>query len=181
MLAVVPERPNSRASDFIKPMTPARAAATIGEPGFADARGIADHADDAAVLAGFEMRRGGVAAVDRAIEAGVDLAMPVVRRCFDEALALGEPGIVDQDIEAAEIFDDVIDHRLHGGEVGDVGLVGFGLAAFRGDLADQSVRFVARTAVIDGDARALGGEAQRDLAADAAGRARHQGDFAFQS
>ena len=151
-----------------------------GEAGFADARGIADHADDAAVLAGVEMWCRGVAAMDRAVETGIDLAMPIVRFCFHETLADGEPGIVDQDIQAAEIPDDGFDHRLHGGKVGDVGFVGFGLAALGNDIFDERVPFFSRTAVVHRDVRAFGGKAQRDFAADAARGTGHQRNLSSQ-
>ena len=91
-----------------------------------------------------------------------------------------EAGIVDEDIEPAEILHDLIDHRLHGGEIGDVGLVGLRLAALRHDLGDQRFGLLAGVAVIDRDARALCGEAERDLAPDAARRAGHQSDLALQ-
>ena len=47
-------------------------------------------------FAALEVRRGSVAAMDRAVEAGVDLAVPVVRLGLDEALAHREAGIVDR-------------------------------------------------------------------------------------
>ena len=119
--------------------------------------------------------------MDRAIEAGVDLAMPVLGLRFHEAPPYRQPGIVDQDVEAAEILDDVIDHRLDRGKIGDVGLISLGLAPLRRDLADERIGFLRRTAEIDGDVGAFFGEAQRDFAADAAGGARHQGDLVFQS
>ena len=142
VFAVVPERPNSRANDFINAMTPARAAATIAKPELADPRGIAHDADDAAVLGGIEMRCRGMAAVNRTVQASVDLAMPILGLGLDEAPAECEPRIVDQDVEAAEIFDDLVDHRLDGGKVGDVGLISFDLAAPGRDLADQGVRIL---------------------------------------
>jgi hypothetical protein len=40
--------------------------------------------------------------MDGAVEAGVDLALPVVGLGLQEALAYREPGIVDQDVEAAK-------------------------------------------------------------------------------
>ena len=131
--AVVPERPNSRASDFTRPITPARAAATIAQPELADPRGIADQADDAPVLACFEMRRRGVAAMDRAVKADVDLPLPIFRRRLGEALALRQAGIVDQDVEPAEIGDDLGDHRLDRCVVGDIGAISDRLAALRLD------------------------------------------------
>jgi hypothetical protein len=119
--------------------------------------------------------------VDRAIKASIDLAMPVVGRGVDKALPLGDPGIVDEDVEAAEILDDGLDHRRDGGKIRYVGPIGFGFDACAGELAGELFRFGAGTAVIDGDAGALGGEDLRDFAADTARRTRHQGDLAFQS
>ena len=121
-----------------------------------------------------------MAAVNRAIEAGVDLAMPILGLRLYEALAQRKAGIVDQNVEAAEVFDDLLDHRLDRDKFGDVRLICFGLAAFCRDLADELVRIFRGRAVVDGNACALGGEAERDFAADSAGRARHQRDFAFQ-
>ena len=134
MLAVVPERPNSRASDFISATTPARAAATIASPDSPTREESPITAMMRPFFAALEMRRRGVAAMDRAVEAGVDLAAPVLRRGLDEALAQREPGIVDEDVRAAEILDDRRDHRGHGGEIRDVGLIGLRLAAGRRDL-----------------------------------------------
>ena len=98
------------------------------------------------------MRRGGVAAMDRAVEARVDLAVPVLRRGLDEALALREPGIVDQDVQRAEILHDIADHRRDGGEVRDVGLIGLRLAARRRDLGRERLGILGRRAIVDRDA-----------------------------
>ena len=121
MLAVVPERPNSRASDFISATTPARAAATIASPDSPTREELPITLMMRPFLPALEMRRRGVAAMDRAVEAGVDLAAPVLRLGLDEALAQREAGIVDQDVEPAEVLHDRVDHRLHGGKIGDVG------------------------------------------------------------
>src|SRR5262249_59317228 len=93
--------------------------------------------DDAAILAGFEMGRGGMAAMDRAVEAGVDLAAPILGRGLDETPAQREAGVVDQDVEPAEVVDDRGDHGLHGGKIGDVGLIGFRPSTLGGDLANE--------------------------------------------
>jgi hypothetical protein len=152
-----------------------------GKAGFADPGGIADHADDAPVPAGLQVRRGGMATMDRAVEAGVDLAAPAFRRCVDETLAHHEARVVDEDIEAAEIADDRTDHRLHGGKIGDVGLIGSCLSALGGDRGDERIGLRARAAVVDRDSRALGRERERDLAAHVARRAGHQRDAAIQA
>ena len=71
-----------------------------------------------------------------AIEAGVDLSLPIFRRCFDEAFSQRKPGIVDENVETSEILHHRLDHRLDRGEIGDVGRVGPGLAALARDLRD---------------------------------------------
>ena len=77
-----------------------------------------------------------------AVEAGVDLAMPVLGLGFHEALPDRQTGIVDQDIDAAKILDDGIGHGLDAGKIRHVRLVGFRLAAACRDLGDQCFRFL---------------------------------------
>ena len=96
--------------------------------------------------------------MDGAIEASVDLLLPVVRRRLDKALAQGEPGIVDQDIEAAEILHQLVDHGFDGVEICDVGRISLRLAALAGDFGDQRFGIVGRAAVIDRDGSAFGGK-----------------------
>src|SRR6202041_964550 len=99
------------------------------ETGFADARGVTDDADDAAVLRAVEVRRGRVTAMDGPIKAGVDLAAPVLGFALDEGLANGRSGVVDQNIESAKVCRDLVDHAFDRAEVSDIGAVSFGVAA----------------------------------------------------
>src|SRR5262249_2401597 len=148
---------------------------------FADTRGIADHAYNAAVLRGFEVRRDSIATMDRAIETGVDLAMPVFRLGLDETLPQRQAGIVDENIEPAEILRDLVNHRLNRRKIGDIRLVGLGLDAFRRDLGNQRIGFLVRAAVVDRNIRPLCRQAERDLAPDPVRRARHESGLALQS
>ena len=150
------------------------------EAGFADTRGVADDADDAAVLRAVEVRRGRMTTVDRAIKASVDLAAPILGRALDEGLANSSSGIVDQDVEAAKVCCDLVDHAFDGAEIGDVGAVSFGVAALSGNLLHNALCVVTGAAVVDRNARAFGCQTERNFATDAAGRARHQRDLSIQ-
>ncbi len=77
--------------------------------------------------------------MDRAVKADVDLAAPVLGLGVGETLANGRSGIVDQDIEAAEIFRDLVDHGFDRGEIGDVAAVSLGLAARSGNLVHDAL------------------------------------------
>ena len=127
------------------------------------------------------MGRDCVAAMNGAVEAGVDLAAPVFRRCLDEAFSQRQAGIVDQDVEAAEVLDDCLHHRLHGGKIGHVGPIGFRLSAFGHDLANQRLHIIARASEVDGKDCPFGGKIERNLAADAAGSTGHQRNLSVQS
>lgn len=157
-------------------MTPARAAPTIERPDFADAGAVADDRDDATVAALLQMRHGGVAEVDRAHQVDVDLALPLGRRGVLERLADRETSIVDDSVEAAEAVDDGGHHRGDRGLIGEVGLDGVRLAAARDDLGDDRGRLVGRAAVVDGHSGALGGQRERDLAADVPRSSGHECD-----
>src|SRR5579864_2114285 len=75
------------------------------EAGLADPRRVADQADDAAAAAFLEVCPRLVTRMDRAVEAGVDLPPPIFRGRLGEALALGDPSIVDEDVEPTEFGD----------------------------------------------------------------------------
>ncbi len=117
-----------------------------------------------------------MAAVDCAIEADIDLPVPVFRRRFDESLPQHQTGIIDQNIQPAEIGLDARHHGFDGFEIGDVGLIGPGLAAGLLNLRDDGVRFVARMVVVDRDRCPCLGEGERDRRADIPAAAGHERD-----
>src|SRR4029078_5228002 len=98
---------------------------------------MSDASTNSAVRRRVEVRCDSIATMDGTVEAGVNLAMPVVRLRLDEALAQRDAGIVNEDIESAEILDDPVDHRLHSGKIGHVGPVGLRLCTIRRNLGNQ--------------------------------------------
>jgi hypothetical protein len=95
-----------------------------------------------------------------------------------------DPGVVHEDVQVAECLDRLVDHPSGTVEVGDVVVVGDGLAAGRLDLVDDLLggcgvgtgAVPAAAAVGDDDLRAIRGEQQRVLAADPAASACDYGD-----
>jgi hypothetical protein len=81
--------------------------------------------------------------MDRTIEASVDLAMSVFRLRLDETLLQRQAGIVDKNINPTEILHDLVDHSLYRREIGDIGLECLSFNAFRRDLENQRIGFLA--------------------------------------
>jgi hypothetical protein len=79
-----------------------------------------------------------VAAIERAVEAGIDLLAPIIRTAFAETLAKHQAGVVDEDVEPTEVVLDIGDELLDNTGVSDVGLIGFRLATGLLDLGDHS-------------------------------------------
>jgi hypothetical protein len=86
----------------------------------------------------------------------------------------GVPGIVDDDVQAAEGVDGGPHEALAEIGVGDAADAGDGPAARRLDGGDGVLGGLG-VEIVDDDARTLGGEFERDLAADAATRAGDNG------
>ena len=84
----------------------------------------------------------GVAELDGAEKIDVDLAAPFRGRGVLERLADRQPGIVHQNIEAAEVGDDLLSDRLHGNVVGNIGPIGLRLAALGINFGNDCRRFV---------------------------------------
>ena len=97
-----------------------------------------------------------------------------------------DSGVVDQDVEAAEVVDRLCDHPFRAGEVGHVLVVRGSLAPGGSDLVDDLLRgrCVVTLAgelaaeVVDDHRRARGGERERVRAADAAAGAGDDRDLA---
>ena len=73
-----------------------------------------------------ERRR--MAAMDRAVQASIDLLVPLFGRGVIEALSQHETGIVDQNIKPAKFGFDAGHHAFDGLEIGDIGLEGLGFS-----------------------------------------------------
>ena len=89
----------------------------------------------------------------------VDRELPVelagVRRRIAHLAGHEDPGIVDEDVEAAEALHDGLDQSVHLSGVALVHLEGHGANAFTFELADDRLRLVGRRRVADGDVRAV--------------------------
>ena len=121
----------------------------------------ADRRDDAVdvdrVLAG--QRRGvGIGIVDRAAD--------------------GDAGIVDEDVEPAEILGDVLHQLVDVGGGGLVGLVGAGVDALGFQFGDDGFGLVGGGDIADGDIGAFIGEGAGAGRADAARTAGDEGNLA---
>ena len=83
-----------------------------------------------------------VAAMNGAVKAGIDLAAPIFWGRVEEALAQRQPGIVDQDVQSAEVLDDGVHHHLNVGKIGNISPVAFRRSASGRDLANERVDIV---------------------------------------
>ena len=144
------------------------------------------HEDAGALLA--EDDGGVLAEVEVALEVDVEDDVPLLLRHVEDHLVAKDAGVVDDDVEAAEGVERLLHHAVSGLEVGDVVVVRDGVAAHLLDLGDDLVGGAllaagaggGATEVVDDDASALGREAKRLAAANAASGAGDDGDFAFE-
>ena len=146
--------------------TPAEQATNIGE------------IDDDALPGFGEMRSGGLGGEEGGFEIGVEGGVPGLLGGGAEFGFEEIGGVVDEDVEAVEVVDGLIDEILDFGDAGEVGGNGDGAAAEFFDFVDGVAGFVFGMAVVDGDVGAFGGEAQGDEAADAFGGTGDEGDAA---
>ena len=149
----------------------------LGEAGDAALRrGVARHADaalegeergdvdDLARALGQHVATGRLAEEEGGLEVGVDHRVPILLGKVDAVGAADDAGIIDEDVEAAELLQRLVDHALHRFDGGEVGGDDLRLAAERADLLH---RFLGGRAADGGDVGAGGGERQRDRLADA--------------
>ena len=128
--------------------------------------------------------RGGPAGrAERPLEVDLDDGVPLLLGHVRQHPVAQDAGVVDHDVQVAEPLDCGVDQPLGALPGRDVVAVGDGLTAHAGDLrhdllgrAEVATRPVDVAAeVVDDDLRALPGQAQRVLAADAAPRAGDDG------
>src|SRR5262249_4308231 len=86
-------------------------------------------------------------------------------------------GIVDENIQAAEAFDNGFHKLLHFLGVGLVGLEGVGAYALRQKLVNHRLGLVGRGRIADGDVGPIVSEGPRDRSAYAARAAGYEGNF----
>jgi hypothetical protein len=120
---------------------------------------------------GEEVGEGGMCGVDQPLEVEVDHPVPLLGGGVLDRPEQHLAGVVDDDVEAAQLVDGAVD----GGDclllVGDVGLDRQGGVTVTTDLAGQTLEAF-QSAGRDGDLGALGGQCSRGRLADAAAGAR---------
>src|SRR5262249_54671573 len=139
---------------------------------------IRGNGDDLAAAARLHPRRDGFAAIEYAAIVDRDYLFPGFRRTFEKWLHFVPSSVVYQDIDWPKLCFDSSDRRdgtfqlshiepdVHRFSSGAADFPGGALRCFIFDVRDR-------------DARSLGGQAQRDRAADAAGRASDDCNLAF--
>ena len=85
--------------------------------------------DQAARLAFAEVQADGAGAVGRAVQIGLDDFFPLRDRGVQDAVVGRLAGVGDEDVDLAEVLDDVLDELLDAVVAVDLALVGFGLDA----------------------------------------------------
>ena len=124
------------------------------------------------------MRRDRLAREEDRLRVDGERAVPVLLGVVRERHPgrAGGTRIVDENVDLAERLARAIDHRLHVGSAGHVGLHGDDLAAESLDLAGDLLR-VQHLDVGDRDVGALARQRQHDATADPATSARHDRDL----
>jgi len=89
--------------------------------------------------------------------------------------------VVDEDVHASEMCDDLVAHALHVVPVADVSLEGRCFASVRADAISCRLGTGGRAPVVNGDGCAFHGERLRDCSAEAGSRAGHERDPALES
>ena len=151
--------------------------------GLADVALLADHRRDAHDPPGaaFEhLRQRGLTEEERAREVDLEHAMPVVVGHLQHRVIAGDPGVVDEDVEASVLLDHLPDDAPAVFGKADVAAVDAGLHAVRLDRLAGLRDLVLVAAVAGGDRGALLGERQADRGADAATAAGDERDPAGQ-
>ena len=122
-------------------------------------RGLRGDVDDVAIPLRDHVRQDGLRHEKRAGEIGVEHQMPIALRTVDNLAADAEPGVVDEDVDAAEAFL-YVGHQPH-----DIGLF-------------PNVACRSRAPGGGGDVHAFSREGVRDGFADATAAAGHDGGLA---
>ncbi len=113
-------------------------------------------------------------AVHDAEDVDPEQCLEVLRIGLKQELDLGDPGVVDEDVDAAELARDPLDEPEDGVAVGDVGCDRDRPAAEGADLLGHLLGTFGIN-VVDGDVGAVGGQPERDGPADSPRRAGDDG------
>ena len=160
----------------MSPNRPALLSGVVGLADVADLAGDAGDVDDASAAAVEHVHDRGFAHVEGAGEVDAQHFVPVVDAHLPDGTVDGDAGVVDEDVQAAVLVDDLLDDALAVVGVADVALVQGQGAAVGLDRLAQFVGALLVGGVAGADDGAGGGEAVADRGADPAGAAGDQRD-----
>ena len=115
-----------------------------------------------------------------ALEVDVHDQVPVLLGHLEEQVVAGDAGVVDQDVDPAELVDDALHRGLRGGGVDDVAADADRAGTVGEVEAARGVGGGGLVEVEDRDRGALAGEALGDAEADASGCSGDDGDAAVE-
>src|SRR5690606_35195637 len=118
-------------------------------------------------------KHGAYVDIQRALEIGVRQGVQPAR---DE-----DAGVVDQDVQAAQVAHGLFDGGAHLLVVGGVGRIGVGAPARPAQFRHQLLGALGRADVGNGDIGAAGGQVARDGRADTPAAAGNKSDLALQA
>ncbi len=136
--------------------------------------------DDGAAAAGDHVGNGRARAQEGAAEDDAHDLVPVLDRQLGEGDLVAVGGVVDEDVEPAEVGDDGVDHALYGGLLGNVRQMHHGAAAPILDFLGHCFGFIGRVLGVDDDGGAISRQGQRHGAAVPAHRSGDQRDLSLE-
>ncbi len=161
----------------------------LGEPAHGELRGVvgalrrhreqsedARDVDDVTVAGLDEMRQERLGAVDDAPEVDVHDPVEVLERHLLDGAGEGDAGVVEDEIDRAEVGDDLIGVRQDQLALRDIEVIGLDLGT---GLLDQRLRLgeTVRVHITDREPCSAAGELDGQRAADAGSGAGHDGDL----
>ena len=117
--------------------------------------------------------------VECRLEVDGDHGVPLLLGHAEHQAVLGDSGVVDQNVDVAEVVLDFLDYLLGGREVGGVRRVTLAFHALGRDFLFGFLAVLVDDEVGESDVATFGSEFQSDFLADAAGGARDDGYFSF--
>ena len=136
----------------------------------------AGHVDDRAVALAHHDGQAGVDEVEGRLQVDGDDGIPLLFAHAQHQSVLGDAGVVDEDVDASEVFFHLLDHLFRLGEVGSIAGVALGLDAKRFYL---SLCLFVDGEVGECDVSPFLGESQRDSFSDTACCTRDECGFSF--
>src|SRR3990170_3836462 len=135
------------------------------------------HVYDAPAAALYHVRQRRVRAVEYAAQVGRDHLLPLLDTHPADGTVAVDAGVVDQDVDAAELLDRGVDHALDVIRVGDSRLNSDRLLPLVLELCQQLLRLLLALEVVDHDLAAVVRQLAHDGAAEPAGATGDDGDL----